>query len=101
MTTYYNLDSLNASTTTSIVDVFTSVNNNSGGSFSVLLLLTVFFGYYFLFKKEDTITDLLASAFLTNVLSTLFLLIGWLAWPMYLTGLFMFIALFILHFIIK
>lgn len=99
--TNYNLDSLNASSTTTILDVFTSVNVNTGYAFSVFLLLTVFFGYYFLFKKEDTITDLLASAFLTNVVSTLFLFIGWLTFPMYLTGLFVFFLLFITYFIVK
>lgn len=97
----YDLSSLNATNTTTFLDVVTSVNNNSSSAFSVLLLLLVFFGYFFLFKKEDTITDLLVASFLTNIVSTLFLFIGWLSWPIYLTGLFMFVLFLIIFFVVK
>jgi hypothetical protein len=97
----YDITSLNATANTTILDAFSSVNTNSGTAFATFLLITVFFGYYFLFKKEDNITDLLASAFLTNIVSTLFLFIGWLSWPIYITGLFVFFILFILYFVIK
>lgn len=95
----YDLSSLNATNTTTILDVFTSVNTNSGNVFANLLLLAVFFGYYFYFKKEDTITDLLASSFLTNIVATLFLFIGWLTWPVYVIGIFAMILFLIVYFI--
>lgn len=97
----YEIGMLNASNTTSILDAFNTVNTNTGSSFVVFLLLSVFFGYYFLFKKEDNITDLLVSAFLTNIVGTLFLFIGWLTWPIYLISLFVFFILFILYFVVK
>lgn len=96
----YNLDSLNATTTTSILSLFDNISTNSSYVFGTIILITIFFGFYFLFKKEETINDILASSFLTSIVGTLLLFIGWVQWPVYIVCLFILFGTFILRFIL-
>jgi hypothetical protein len=92
----YDLSSINATNSNTLLDVFTIVNSQSGNVFGTLLLLSIFLGYYMLFSKEQKIDDLLTSSFITNVVATLLMFAGIITWQIYIGSLFVFIGTFIL-----
>jgi len=96
--TNYDLSGLNASSTTTILNLFDSVNAGTNYAFGTILLIAVFIGYYVMFKKEEKMIDLMTSTFITTIIATLFLFIGWITWTIYIVMLMLFVTFFILYF---
>lgn len=93
----YNLSFMDNST--NILHLAQGVNTASDGWYAVLFLFVLWIGLYATFKKEDTVTELVISSFVTAVVAILFFLIGLLTWQIALIPIVAFFLSSIYYFI--
>lgn len=94
----YNLGLLNGTNGTNLLLATQGINQASDYVFGTFLAIAIYMGMYFLFKKEETIREMLISGFVSSIIAVLLILANLITWQIFIALLFLFFVTFLLNF---
>lgn len=96
----YDLSVFNTTNITNYLVLTQRINEASDHLLGTLIFITIFIGVYFIYKKEDSLKDLMVSSFISIIFGVLLISMNLITFQIFIGVVFMFILFFIILFYI-